>query len=109
MRMRLNPYEEAIHSLIAREWLSGHDHVTVYKVESQDGDGTISFARGTLRTLDEVLVSMRQQIAQQQEQAQRDLEYAASVPGLIAKAMSAQAFARSSLSTGKKTLLRRRY
>jgi len=81
--------EEAIHSLIARGWLAGHNHVTVYKVEHKAEDGTISFARGTLETLDEVLVAMRQQAVQQQEQAQRDLEYAASLPGLIEKAMSA--------------------
>jgi hypothetical protein len=81
--------EEAIQSLIAREWLAGHDHVTVYKVEHKAEDGTISFHSGVLQTLDEVLGAMRQQAIQRQEQAQRDLEYAASLPGLIAKAMAA--------------------
>ena len=61
----------------------------MFEVEHKAEDGTISFARGTLQTLDEVLAAMRQKAVQQQEQAQRDLEYAVSVPGLIEKAMSA--------------------
>jgi hypothetical protein len=81
--------EEAIQSLIARGWLARHDHVTVYKVEDKTEDGTIYFRSGALQTLDEVLVAMRQQAVQQQEQARRDLKYAASAPGLIEKAMSA--------------------
>jgi len=81
--------EQAIQSLIARDWLAGSDCVTVYNIERRAEDGSVYFEPPSLQTLDEVLVALRRQTVQQQEQAQRDREYAASAPGLIEKAMAA--------------------